>query len=198
MSSVVKLKDPVGDELRGESHKMSAVSVGSLALGLLWVGYGMFVLSFRVGSLAAVAALAGASLLFGGISQLVIAARVSHWRWLSIVSGILAVAGGIVAFVWPGATLFVLSVLVAWYLVGFGVIHLVGALAGPKVPWWWTQLLLGIGELVLGIWAARSWDQSLVTLVILVGTWAVFYGVSEIVAAFSLRAAVKRVEKLVG
>jgi len=89
-------------------------------------------------------------------------------------------------------------VLVASYLVGFGIFHLITSLAGPKVEWWWTQLLLGIAELVLGIWAVRSWEHSLVTLVTLVGSWAVFYGVNEIFAAFSLRHVAKRTKKLVG
>jgi len=75
--------------------------------------------------------------------------------------------------------------------------HLVSALAGPKVAWWWTQLLLGVAELVLGVWAIRSWQRSLLTLVTLVGVWAIFLGVSEIFAAFSLREASKRVEQLV-
>ena len=48
-------------------------------------------------------------------------------------------------------------------------LHLVSALAGPKVEWWWTQLLLGVAELVLGGWAPRSYQRSLLTLVTLVG-----------------------------
>ena len=120
-----------------------------------------------------------------------------EWRWLFIVAGLLGVAAGIVTFVWPDITLYVVSILVAWYLIVFGVLHLVGALAGAKVDYWWTQLLLGVAELVLGVWAVRSWQRSLLTLVTLVGVWAIFYGVSEIFAAFSLRQAGKRVERLV-
>ena len=45
-----------------------------------------------------------------------------------------------------------MSILVAWFLIVFGIVHLVRALAGPNVSWWWTQLLLGIAELV-GLWA---------------------------------------------
>jgi uncharacterized membrane protein HdeD (DUF308 family) len=101
------------------------------------------VLSYRVGSLAAVAALVGVALLFGGVTQLAVATRVQSWRWLFIVGGILGVAAGILTFVWPAITLYVVSVLVAWYLIIFGVMHLVGALAGPKLRYWWTQLLLG-------------------------------------------------------
>ena len=126
------------------------------------------------------------------------AERADEWRWLFVLSGVLGLAAGIVAFAWPGVTLYAISLLVAWYLVAFGVIHLVGALAGPKVQLWWTQLLLGITELVLGVWAVRSWDHSLVMLVTLVGAWAVCYGVSEIFAAFALRQAAKRTQRLVG
>ena len=47
------------------------------------------------------------------------------------------------------------------------------------------------------MWAVRSWQRSLLTLVTLVGVWAIVHGVYEIVAAFSLREAGKRVEQLV-
>jgi Short repeat of unknown function (DUF308) len=68
-------------------------------------------------------------------------------------------------------------------------------LAGPKVEWWWTGLLLGIAELVLGVWAVRSWERSLLTLMTLVGVWAIVYGVNEIFAAFTLRETGKRAER---
>ena len=56
-----------------------------------------------------------------------------------------------------------MSILVAWFLIVFGIVHLVRALAGPNVSWWWTQLLLGIAELVPGVWAVRSWERSLLS-----------------------------------
>jgi uncharacterized membrane protein HdeD (DUF308 family) len=169
-----------------------------LILGILWIGLGMFVLSYRVGSLAVVVTFIGIALLFGGISQLVVASQVQSGRGLLIVAGILGVAAGIMAFVWPDATLYVASVLVAWYLVIFGVVHIVSALAGPKLPWWWTGLLLGIAELVLGVWAVRSWERSVVTLVTLVGVWAVVRGVNDIFAAFAGRQAGREAQRLVG
>jgi uncharacterized membrane protein HdeD (DUF308 family) len=168
-----------------------------LILGIAWIWYGMFVLSYRVGSLVAVAALVGVAFLFGGVGQLMVAGRVETWRWLFIVTGILGVAAGIMTFAWPDVTLYVVSILVAWYLIVFGIVHIVDALAGPKVPWWWTQLLLGIAELVLGVWAVRSWERSLLTFVTLVGVWAIVIGVNEIFAAFSLREAGKQAERVI-
>jgi uncharacterized membrane protein HdeD (DUF308 family) len=109
-----------------------------LTLGVLWTLFGTYVLSYRVGSLAAVAALVGVAFLFGRVSQLMVAGRVQSWRWLFVAAGI------------------------------------------------------------LGVWAVRSWQRSLLTLVTLVGVWAIFHGVAEIFAAFTLREAGKRAERLVG
>ncbi len=188
---------PLRDMLRKDVREASGVWWLYLILGIAWIWYGTFVLSYRVGSLAAVAGLVGVAFLVGGIDQLMAAGRVESWRWLFIVTGILALAAGIMTFVWPDITLYVVSIFVAWYLIVFGTVHIVDALAGPKVPWWWTQLLLGIAELVLGVWAVRSWERSLLTFVTLVGVWAIVLGVNEIFAAFSLRDAGKRLERAI-
>jgi len=90
----------------------------------------------------------------------------------------------------------VVSIMVTWSLIVFGTIHIVGALAGPKLSWWWTWLLSGVAELVLGVWAARSWESSLVTLVTLVGVWSISRGVAEIFAGLSLRQAGKAADQL--
>lgn len=179
-------------------RQVTAIWWWFLILGILWTALGMFVLSYRVGSLVAVAALVGVVFLFGGIAQLVVAGRIGSWRWLFIVSGILGVAAGIGTFVWPDVTLYVVSIFVAWYLIVFGIVHLIGTLDGPKLAWWWTGLLLGAAELVLGVWAVHSWQRSLFTLVTLVGVWAVFHGVNEIFAAFSVREVGRRTEELIG
>ena len=197
MTSNATPADTLRNTVRAGVRDLSAVWWWFLSLGVLWTLFGTYVLSYRVGSLAAVAALVGVAFLFGGITQLMVAGRVQSWRWLFVVAGILGVAAGIGTFVWPDITLYVVSILVAWYLIFFGIIHLVGALAGPKMHYWWTQLLLGVAELALGVWAVRSWQQSLLTLVTLVGVWAIFHGVAEIFAAFALREAGKRADQLV-
>ena len=107
----------------------------------------------------------------------------------------MALAAGILSFVRPGITLYAMAILLAWFMIIFGVIHLISALAGPKLSYWWTQLLLGVPELVLGIWAVRSWQWSLLTLV---GVWAIYYWGGEIVAAFSVRQTGRRAEHLLG
>jgi uncharacterized membrane protein HdeD (DUF308 family) len=197
MTSDATPSSTLQDAVRAGVRDLSAIWWWFLSLGVLWTLWGMFVLSYRVGSVYAVAAFVGVAFLFGGVTQLAVASRVQSWRWLFIVAGILSVAAGIITFVWPGITLYIVSVFLAWYLIFFGIMHLVAALAGPKVQWWWTQLLLGVSELVLGVWAIRSYQRSLLTLVTLVGVWAIFHGVNEIFAAFTLREGAKRAEQLV-
>ena len=197
MTTDVKTPDPLGDTIRAGARTRRPPRGGSSPLEPLWIWFGMFVLSYNVGSLVAVAAFVGAAFLFGGITQLVVATRAPTLRWLSIVGGILGVAAGIVTFAWPDITLYAVSILVAWYLLAFGTIHIINALAGPKLSWWWTGLLLGISELVLGVWAARSPERSLITLVTLVGVWAICRGVNEIFAGFTLRQVGKQAGRLV-
>jgi len=198
MTSNASPSNPFQDAVRSGVRDLSSVWWWFLALGVAWTLFGTYVLSYRVGSLAAVAALAGVAFLFGGVTQLAVATRVQSWRWLYVVAGILGVAAGILTIAWPAITLYVLAILVAWYLIIFGIIHLVGALAGPKVGYWWTQLLLGVAELILGIWAVRSWQSSVLTLLTVVGVWAISFGVAEIFAAFSVRQAGRRAEHLLG
>jgi uncharacterized membrane protein HdeD (DUF308 family) len=57
------------------------------------------------------------------------AGRVDSWKWLYVVGGILSIIAGIIALVWPGRTLLVLSLLIAWFLVLKGIVDVVSALA---------------------------------------------------------------------
>jgi len=98
----------------------------------------MFVLSDRVGGVDMVAALVGAAFLFGGIAQLVVAAHRGRDSGRGRRDRHLRVARRDAVRCVDFA---------AWYLIVFGIVHLIGALAGPKLPWWWTGLPPAIAEL---------------------------------------------------
>jgi uncharacterized membrane protein HdeD (DUF308 family) len=197
MTSEAAGSTPLQAAVREEVRELKAIWWWFLILGIFWTLFGMFVLSYRVGSVYAVAAFVGWAFILSGFTQFAVASRVEDWSWVFVLLGILSVVAGIVTLAWPDNTLYIVSIFLAWYLIVFGIVHVVDALAGPKVAWWWTELLLGIAELVLGVWAARSFERSLLTLVTLVGVWAIFHGVNEIFAAFTLREGGKQVEQLV-
>jgi uncharacterized membrane protein HdeD (DUF308 family) len=166
-----------------------------LVLGILWVLFGMFVLSYRVGSLLALAIMAGVAFILSGVAELGAASHAPSWRWLYLLSGVLSVIAGVIAFIWPGITLFVLSVVLSWFLVVMGIVHVVGALAGPKRDWWWVTLLLGIAEFLLGAWAAGYPGRSLLVFVNLVGIYALIHGFTEIFGAFAVRELARHPER---
>jgi uncharacterized membrane protein HdeD (DUF308 family) len=180
-----------GSERRAVAQELGRTWWLFLIMGIIWVLFGMFVLSYRVGSLLALAVMAGVVFIFGGVAELMHSARVPSWRWLHVLSGILSIIAGVIAFIWPGMTLFVLAIVLSWYLVIMGVVHVVSSLAGPKGDWWWMVLLLGIAEFALGIWAAGYPGRSLLVFVNLVGIYALVHGFTEIFGAFALRGLAK-------
>src|SRR5258705_10242049 len=97
--------------VRGAIQDVSGIWWWFLLLGILWTLFGMFVLSYRVGSVAAVAAFVGVAFLFGGVTQIALATWIpGGWRWLFLIVGVMAVIAGIVTFAWPDVTLFVVAV----------------------------------------------------------------------------------------
>ena len=166
-----------------------------LVVGVLWILFGMFVLSYNVGSLLALAVFAGVTFLMTGVTQVMTAGRVQGWRWLYLVGGALSLVTGIMAFVWPGRTILVLAGILAWFLVFKGIVDVVGALASIGRSFWWVGLILGVLELLLGIWAAGYPGRSLFVFVNLVGVYAIFYGFTELFAAFELRGLGHRIDR---
>jgi uncharacterized membrane protein HdeD (DUF308 family) len=168
-----------------------------LILGVIWILFGMFVLSYNAGSLLVLAIFAGITFIMTGVNQLLSFGRVEGgWRWLYLVGGVLSILAGIIAFVWPGRTLLVISVVLAWFLVFKGIIDIVAAFTNHGRHMWWVTLILGILELLLGIWAAGYPGRSLFVFINVVGIYAIFYGFTEVFAAFDLRGLGRRLDRL--
>ena len=102
--------------------------------------------------------------------------------------GIVSVIIGIIAFVWPGVTIGTLIGLFALYALIDGAMNLylgLGRHLGRNLPW--GQLLQGIVGILAGIvtflWPALTAQL----LIFFIGTWAIFNGILQIVAAVRLR-----------
>lgn len=109
-----------------------------------------------------------------------------NWGMLAV-RGLCAIAFGILAWIWPGLTVFVMIVLFGAYALVDGIAAIVAAVRGvpgTSRPWLAVTGALGV---LLGI-AALAWPglTSLV-LLMLIAAWAVVTGVFEIVAAVRLR-----------
>ena len=140
---------PLPDQVAGLSSRDAVRGLARswwlfLILGVLWILFGMFILSYNVGSLLALAIFAGVTFIMTGINQVLSFGRVEGgWRWLFLVGGVLSVLAGIIAFVWPGRTLLVISVVLAWFLVFKGIVDIIAALTaiiGLVVIWLFRKM----------------------------------------------------------
>ncbi len=110
-----------------------------------------------------------------------------NW-WSLVIRGLLGIVVGILTFLWPGITLAALVFLFAGYALVDGVVSLAGAVRAVAAHERWGALLL---EGIFGIAAAIItvlWPAiTALSLVYIIGAWAMVTGVLEIVAAVRLR-----------
>jgi uncharacterized membrane protein HdeD (DUF308 family) len=175
--------------LAGAAKKLGGAWWLLLLAGVAWIVIGFVVLRFDQSTVYVISIVFGIMLLLAAAGELAKSVvTTGGWRVWHIVFAVLLVFGAIVAFVNPGTTFESLAVVVGLYFVFVGVYDIVSSLFSVAVsPVWWLQLLSGIAELVLGFLASSSFSSSVVVLVTYVSVVAIFRGVAEIAAAFSLR-----------
>jgi uncharacterized membrane protein HdeD (DUF308 family) len=176
---------------------------GLLALrGVLAIAFGIVALFFTGQTLLALIYVFGVFAVFSGVMSIVTAVRAGEahqrWGWL-VASGLLSVAAGLVAFVWPGITALAFVFLVAAWAIVSGIAETAFAFAVPETLL--HPVLAGISGLlsvVFGI-LLLVWPRAgVITLTWLVGIYAIVYGVTGLYYAFMLRAVqhgAQRVEK---
>jgi uncharacterized membrane protein HdeD (DUF308 family) len=101
--------------------------------------------------------------------------------------GILAIAFGVAALAWPGLTLVVLVALFGAYAIVDGVIAILAVMRHKERGRWWVVLVEGILGVAAGLVALAVPGITAVTLVLIIGAWAILTGIMEIAAAVRLR-----------
>jgi uncharacterized membrane protein HdeD (DUF308 family) len=167
-----------------------------LAAGIAWIVFAFLLLSFNYRTVWAIAVFFGIGFILGGIMEFAVAAVAPGWKWLYVLIGIVSIVAGVIALVWPGGTFLVLSAIVGWLLLFYGIIDIVFAFSTRHLEGlWWTQLISGIIMVLLGFWAISPDDATVATyrgavlLVVWIGVAALFRGISDIMVGFRLRSA---------
>jgi uncharacterized membrane protein HdeD (DUF308 family) len=107
--------------------------------------------------------------------------------WVPALRGVIAMAFGVLALMWPGMTLLVLVALFAVYALLGGAVSLIGALRHRKNDDWGLMLLLGLVGIGAGVIALIHPALTALVLVLVMGANALVTGVLDIVAAIRLR-----------
>ena len=162
-----------------------------LVFGVLWILFGMWLWSYRVGSLVALAVLIGITFMFSGVTEIIIGLRLPDYGWLAVLFGAISVVAGFIVLIWPGPTLYVIAIFLGWFLFIIGIVHIVQAFARVGQRGWWILLIQGGIGFLLGAWARGDHTRSVILFINLAGAFAIVRGVMEIFAAFELRRAGK-------
>jgi uncharacterized membrane protein HdeD (DUF308 family) len=113
--------------------------------------------------------------------------------WMLALRGAAGILFGVLALLWPGATLLVLVALFAAYALISGAAAVIGAIRNRKSDdKWWIVLLLGIVSLAAGVWAVMLPELTMLVLVLLMGANALVTGVLDIAIAIRLRKTIQR------
>jgi uncharacterized membrane protein HdeD (DUF308 family) len=166
-----------------------------LVWGIIAMIFGFFVISYRHASVYALVYLASGFFIVGGLFEIVGALRMVRQRWLHLVFGVIWLGAGIVGFVWPHITIFIVAVLVGWGFLVLGIFDIVDSIRNHYMPYWWAYLIRGIIAVALGFLCIRHPGAPLTALVVLIGILAIVFGAVEVIGAFSARHATKYWEK---
>jgi len=160
-----------------------------LLRGVVSIIFGIVAFAWPGLTVLALALLFGAFALADGVLSLIAAVTGSDrsapaW-WLALV-GVLGIAAGIIAFLWPGKTAFVLVVMIGVWALMIGIFEIIGAIRlRHEIDDEWWLIAAGILSVLFGLAVLIAPGAGALALVWLIATYAILAGILMI--AFSLR-----------
>lgn len=162
--------------------------------GVVAIVFGVLALVWPAVTVLALALLFGAYAVVNGISMIITAIRddgLFH-QWLVALSGVLSVIVGGIALFWPGITVLALTLVVGVWALATGISEIVIAVRLRRVLRHKAFLVItGILSVVAGVLLVWHPLAGALGIAILVGTYAVLYGLLLVGLGMWLRHAVR-------
>jgi uncharacterized membrane protein HdeD (DUF308 family) len=162
-----------------------------LLRGIVAILLGICAIAWPGITLVALAYVFGTFSLIDGIAALVIGFRGESdgtvW-WTMVVLGVIAIAAGIVAFVFPGLTLLVLLTIIAVSAILRGAIEIAAAIRLRKeIDDEWILGLSGVLSILFGALIIYRPDAGLIALALLIGAYMLALGILAVALSLRLR-----------
>ncbi len=168
---------------------VAAVIFGILAL--IWPGQTLLALVLVFGAYALVD---GIFAVFAGITF----RRYFERWWAVLLEGVAGIAIGLVTFFWPNITALVLLYFIAAWALITGIFEIVTAIQFRRViTGEWALILSGLLSMIFGVLLFVFPSAGAVSLVWLIGIYAILFGITLIILAFRLRGLRSEFEKVV-
>jgi len=160
-----------------------------LLTGIAWLILAWVALRFIPASVATVGVLLGALFLFGMFDEILLASVRPGWRWLHVIMAVIFAFGAGWSFARPYNAFWTLASILGLLLIFRGTLDIITSVDARAVNGvWWLGLVAGILEILLGFWASGQYLAVRGALLLVwVGLFALFRGISEIVIAFEVR-----------
>jgi uncharacterized membrane protein HdeD (DUF308 family) len=132
----------------------------------------------------------GAYVLLDGILAIIVSLqerRSSSGWWVVFLLGIVGIVVGVLSFIHPGDVALVIFYLVAAWLVITGILEIISAFTLRAIGVEWLLVVAGGISIILGIIFFLRPTSSILSLVWLLGVFALIYGIIQIVRAIQLR-----------
>ena len=158
---------------------VAAVIFGILAL--IWPGQTLQALVLVFGAFALVDGI------FAVIASIAALGTFDRW-WAVLLEGMVGVVIGLLTFFWPNITALVLLYFIAAWALITGIFEIVAAIQLRRViTGEWMYILGGLLSIVFGVLLFVFPGAGAVSLVWVIGIYAILFGISEIILAFRLR-----------
>jgi len=158
--------------------------------GIIAVLFGIMALISVEFTLLFLVYLFGIYVLLDGIAAIVVAIqeRKSTRAWLIVLLiGILGIVVGILSFIHPGKVALVIFYLVAAWLIIAGFFSIISAFM-RAIGTEWLAIIGGILSIIVGIIFLLHPTSSILSIVWLLGLFALVYGIIQIIKAFQVKA----------
>jgi len=159
--------------------------------GVLAIIFGLIALLAPIATAIALAILIAAYAIVNGVFDIIEAIR--HRGSSSMVPGIVlgavSIVFGILVLVWPGMSLGILVILVGVWAVIIGIIQIVASVRHRAVPhsgWVWG-VIGGVLSILFGVLVLIWPDAGLVSIIWIIGIWAIVWGITLIILGVQLR-----------
>lgn len=164
----------------------------ALALrGIFAILFGLAALVIPGVTLAVVIALFGAYAVVDGVLAIVAGIRAAerHERWWSpVLKGLAGIVAGVLTFGWPALTVLALVYLMAGWAIITGVLELVAAVHLHRTHGEWLLILNGVLSILFGVFVIAWPGAGVISLLWMIGVYAIVFGVVLVTLAFRLRA----------
>jgi uncharacterized membrane protein HdeD (DUF308 family) len=122
--------------------------------------------------------------------------RSSDRWWVLLLEGLLGIAAGVIAFIWPGSTALALLWVIAAWAILTGILEIVAAIRlRQEIENEWWLGLGGLASIIFGVLLVIWPGSGLVTISWLIGFYAIVFGISMLILGFRLQGLNKSIKQ---